>query len=129
MKNPNDVAERYLAIWNEGDADKRRALIEQAWTPDATYLDPMMQGEGHDNLNAMIGAAQEQFPGLRFTRVGEAQNVGNCVRFSWQLAPKTATGEEDALAGGTDFCVLSGDGRLQSVTGFVDFFNAPPANA
>jgi hypothetical protein len=125
MKNPNDIAEAYLAVWNETDADKRQTLIEQLWTPDATYLDPMMQGRGHDELNVMIGQAQLQFPGLCFRCAGEGQAVGNHVRFSWHLAPADAEEGQALLAGGTDFCTLANDGRLQRVCGFVDFFNAP----
>ena len=126
MNNPNDVAEAYLAIWNEANADKRQALIEQLWTPDATYLDPMMQGRGHDGLNAMIGQAQLQFPGLRFQRAGDGQAVDNHVRFSWHLLPTDAVDGQSPWAGGTDFCTVADDGRLQSVCGFVDFFNAAP---
>jgi hypothetical protein len=38
------------------------------------------------------------------------------IRLSWTLAP---AGEE-AVAGGTDFAQLGVDGRIQSVTGFLD---------
>jgi hypothetical protein len=125
MKNPNDVAEAYLAVWNEADTDKRQTLIEQLWTPDATYFDPMMQGRGHNGLNAMIGQAQLQFPGLRFQRARDGQAVENHVRFSWHLTPAGVEHGSAPLAGGTDFCTLANDGRLQSVCGFVDFLNAP----
>ena len=122
MTNPNKVAEAYLAAWNEPDATERRALIEQAWAAGATYRDPMMEGDGHEAISAMIGQAQAQFPGLRFGRAGEAQTVGRCIRFSWHLAPEGG----EPVAGGTDFCVLAPDGRLQSVTGFLDFAPSLP---
>jgi hypothetical protein len=80
-----------------------------------------MSGEGHDGIDAMIGAVQIQFPGYRFRRVGELDAHHDRVRFTWELGPEDGV----ALAGGVDFGVIV-DGRLQSITGFLDF--APGAN-
>jgi hypothetical protein len=40
------VIEAYIAGWNETDPARRPELIERAWTPDATSLDPLMSGDG-----------------------------------------------------------------------------------
>ena len=46
------------------------------------------------------------------------------VRFGWHLAPDGGP----ALAAGVDFGVIAGDGRLETITGFLD--HAPrPAGA
>jgi SnoaL-like domain len=112
-----DLIHRYLAIWNESDAARRRALVEGAFAEGATYLDPMMAGEGQAGIDAMIAAAQARFPGLRFRLAGTPQGHNGRLRFSWELGPEGG----EALAGGTDFAVLAPDGRLASVTGFIDF--------
>ncbi|WP_421931709.1 nuclear transport factor 2 family protein [Phenylobacterium sp.] len=111
-----DLIDRYIAAWNEADPAARRALVARTWTDGACYLDPMMAGEGHDGIDAMIGAAQGQFPGLTFTRRGALDAFGDHVRFSWDLGPPGAA----PVAGGTDFAVVKG-GRLAAVTGFLDF--------
>ncbi|RYG69870.1 nuclear transport factor 2 family protein [bacterium] len=115
MKNPNEIAEAYLAAWNEKNEQQRLAVIEKQWAASGTYLDPMMQGEGHQGLTTTIGTAQAQFPAdLKFQQVGEAQAVGNYVRFSWHLSASGITDESNAIAGGTDFCQLDENGSLQA---------------
>ncbi len=48
MTDVKTVVDDYIAAWNETDAVRRRALIAGAWAEDATYVDPLMRGEGHD---------------------------------------------------------------------------------
>jgi len=115
MSNPATIAERYIAVWNEADQERRRALLAQTWTEDGTYTDPLMHGEGHDQIDALIGAVQQRFPGFRFTLAGSADGYGNHARFSWEFGPEGS----DSLIKGTDFAVLDG-GRLRSVSGFLD---------
>jgi hypothetical protein len=80
-----------------------------------------MSGAGHDGIDAMIGGVQTQFPGYRFRRTGDLDTHNDRVRFAWELGPE----DGPALAGGVDFGVVS-DGRLQTITGFLEF--APGAN-
>jgi len=115
MNTLTDLIDRYIATWNEADDERRRALISDTWTDDASYLDPMLQGEGRNGIDAMIAAVQERFPGHRFRRIGEVESHHDRVRFSWELAPE----DGDVVVRGTDFGVVAGD-RLSVVTGFFD---------
>lgn len=112
----SEIATRYLAAWNETDAKRRLARVSEAFAEDAQYLDPLMRGQGHAGLADMIGAAQAHFPGLRFSLHGTPEAHNGRLRFSWALGPEGAA----PVARGTDFCTLHADGRLHSVTGFVD---------
>ena len=49
------LIDQYFAAWNESDPATRRALIARTGTEDASYLDPLMSGAGHDGIDAMIG--------------------------------------------------------------------------
>ena len=115
MTNATDIAEIYIAAWNETDARARRAMIADTWTADATYVDPMAAVEGHDGLDGLIAGVQERFPDFRFELIGQADGHGENVRFSWGLGPVGA----DAPIKGTDFVRVE-DGRLKVVTGFLD---------
>ena len=115
------LIDQYIAAWNETDPELRRELIARTWTKDGSYLDPLMSGEGHDGIDTMIGGVLSQFPGLRFRRTSELDSHNDRVRFSWELGPESGA----PLAGGVDFGVIA-DGRLQAITGFLDF--APGAN-
>ena len=114
--NAKDIVDRYLAIWNEVDPARRRALIEKTWTVDATYVDPLMRGEGHDGLDRMIAAAQAQFPGHSFRLLDKPDAHNGRLRFRWTLGPA----EGPTIVDGSDFAVVATDGRLASVCGFLD---------
>jgi hypothetical protein len=67
MNQALDIAEQYLAAWNERDAAARRARVAHLFTLEAGYKDPLMKGSGHSGIDALIAGAQEHFPGHRFT--------------------------------------------------------------
>ena len=112
---PDKIAERYIAAWNETDGERRRAILKETWTEDAVYVDPMMAGRGQAEVDALIAGVQQRFPQFRFSLIGKADGHGEAVRFSWGLGPAGV----DAPIKGTDFVLLQ-DGRLKSVTGFLD---------
>jgi hypothetical protein len=116
MIDAQDLAQRYITSWNESDPAVRRQLVDQLWTQDARYADPMMKADGQDGIAELIGGVHRQFPGYCFALTGQADGHGPFVRFSWSLAP--ADGR--AVAFGTDFASVAPDGRLEQVTGFLD---------
>jgi hypothetical protein len=116
MANIEQIVRSYIEMWNEHDAQARRAVVAQTVTDDATYLDPMLSGTGVDGIAEMIGAAQEQFPGLGFTLTAGPEAHHDRARFSWSLGPQSG----ETIAAGTDFVTFAEDGRMRSITGFVD---------
>lgn len=116
MTGAREIVDRYLAIWNETDATRRRALIARAWADDATYVDPVMSGAGHAGIDAMVAGAQTQFPGFVFAPLGEPDAHNDRLRFRWTLGPKGGA----TVIDGTDFAVVAADGRLAAVSGFLD---------
>lgn len=111
-----DLVARYFAAWNEADSSRRRALIEETWADGGSYVDPLLSGEGHDGINAIIGAVQERFAQHEFRLSSRVDGFGDYVRFSWHLV---APGGE-AIVKGSDFGVVDTTGRFTSVTGFLD---------
>jgi len=122
MGNVNELVVTYLAAWNERDAKRRRELVAKAWTENGTYKDAHRHGEGVDAIDAMIGAAQKQFPGYRLRLVSGIEAHSGHVRFSWSAG---GTLEAPLFIGGTDFATLAANGKLQSVAGFEDAAPAP----
>jgi len=116
MTDITALVDTYLAAWNEREPDRRRALVEHAWTDDATYVDPLMDGRGHDGIDAMIAGAQAAYPGHRFTLAAGPDAHHDAVRFAWHLVPEGG----DPVALGIDFGTLAPDGRLRAVTGFLE---------
>ncbi|QCI66748.1 nuclear transport factor 2 family protein [Phreatobacter stygius] len=116
MTNPSELADRYIAMWNETDASARRKLVAEIWAPDAHFADPVAAGRGHDQIDAVLAGVQQQFAGLSFSLTGKPDGFGDNVRLSWQLA----AGDGPAVVKGTDIGRVTADGRLASVVGFFD---------
>jgi hypothetical protein len=109
------TVDRYIATWNERDPGRRRELVSETFAEDARYVDAHRSGDGHDQIDAMIAAAQDQFPGHRIELIFGPDAHNDRVRFAWQLL-----GPDGPVGGGTDFATVAPDGRLASVTGFSD---------
>ena len=119
MTDFNTLAQRYIDAWNETDATARRSLIDEVYSADARYIDPMVVAEGRESIAATIGAVQQQFPGLSFRLAGTVDAHHDQARFSWELGSFAQTNAE-ALVVGSDVAVRDEDGRLSLVLGFLD---------
>ncbi len=115
MRDAAKLAEDYIALWNETDQSRRMAMLTTTWTASATYVDPLMQGKGHREIDGLIGGAQAKFPDFRFSLVNPADGFGDHVRFSWGLGPE----RREPTIKGTDFVARDGD-QIKSVVGFLD---------
>ncbi|MDT5057295.1 MAG: hypothetical protein QOF66_5661 [Mycobacterium sp.] len=112
----DDLAQRYIDTWNETDPSARRAAVDQLYTEDASYIDPMAVAEGREAITSMIGAVQEQFPDFTFRLAGPVDGHHNQARFGWELGPAGSP----APIGGIDVAVSDASGRIQAVLGFLD---------
>ena len=117
MPDVTSVVDGYIAMWNETSPERRRAIIAETWTEDARYVDPIMEGEGPGGIDAMVAGAQQQFSGHRFELSAGPDAHHDRVRFAWRLV---AAGGGAPVAAGVDFGVLAEDGRLRTVTGFLE---------
>ena len=111
------VADHYIAVWNQPDADARRRAVAELWTEDGTYTDPLAAVEGHEAIEAVIAGGREMFPDHVFGLIGEVDAHHDVVRFGWELAPE---GGGEWVVVGFDVAVVAEDGRLRSVYGFLD---------
>jgi hypothetical protein len=111
----NKIAEGYITAWNESDASRRAELLKATFTEDVSYRDPLMQGDGHDGVAALIDGVQQRFAGFRFSLKGTPDGFADKIRFSWNLGPEGVP----SVIEGTDIGVIE-NGRLKSITGFLD---------
>jgi hypothetical protein len=111
------VIDRYIAMWNEREPERRRELVAATVTEDATYLDPAMSGEGVSGIDEMIAGAQQQFPDHRFELSSGPDAHHDVVRFGWKLYGPAG---DAPVAAGLDFATVADDGRLRAITGFLE---------
>ena len=110
MTDASQVLNRYLAVWNS------QADVGEVFTEQARYVDPLVDVTGHEAIAATVAAARAQFPGWTFRPLGTAEAHHDQVRFSWELGPDGG----DAPVAGSDVVTVGRDGRIASVTGFLD---------
>jgi nuclear transport factor 2 (NTF2) superfamily protein len=116
------LVERYLDTWNETDPHDRSEALAAVWTEDASYVDPLAMVEGRDQIDALIGAVQQQAPGHVFRLLDGIDAHHNVLRFRWELVPESGG---ESVAVGFDVAETDDDGRIACVVGFLD--KAPAA--
>jgi hypothetical protein len=130
------LADRYMALWNEPDADRRRRMVAELWTEDGRHvlqppqeireiaarpgigLTAILEARGHEEIAARAASAYEHWvgsEGLRFRGRDDAERLGDVVKFHWE-----AVGEDgETFGGGLDVLVLAADGRIERDYTFV----------
>jgi hypothetical protein len=109
--NPQDLADRYAAVWNEPDPTTRRQGIEALWSPDGEHYVRTLEARGYDALQKRVTGSYEKNvlgPGHRFRAVQSAQAVRNVVTFNWEMI----AADDKVLAVGLEFLVLDEQGRI-----------------
>lgn len=116
MTDVRTLVEQYIAVWNETDPAARRALIDEVWSADGRYIDPLVEVAGREQLDAVVAAAQAQFAGMRFRLGDTVEGHHDQARFTWELGPDGT----EAIVVGFDVAQWDADGRLALVLGFLD---------
>ena len=128
MKDPTELAARYVAIWIEPDPARRRAAIPELFSEDAVHLlqppqeiraaaaeldvNPVFEARGHAELEARVGRAYEQWvaPGeLSFRPTANAVRVGDAITFNWEMVDTGGA----VQAVGREILLLAPDGRIR----------------
>ena len=103
------LANLYMALWNEPDADRRRRMIAELWTEGGSQiLQPPQQmremaaspgiglavtleARGHAELEARATTSFEHWvgsEGLRFRGRDDAERLGDVAKFHWEAVAK-----------------------------------------
>ncbi|MGI5324442.1 hypothetical protein [Actinomadura nitritigenes] len=83
-----DIARRYVAVWSEPDAGRRRAAIAALWAEDGVELVESARFGGHAELEDRITEAYDEFVvGHRYTVVsaGDVFAHHDAVTFTVRL--------------------------------------------
>ena len=136
MTETHALAEKYLALWNEPDADRRRRTIAELWTEDGRHilqppeeiralagqpgigLTAVLEARGHEQIEARATSAHDHWvgaEGLRFRGRDDADRLGDVVKFGWEAV----AGDGEVIAAGLDVLVLAADGRIERDYTFV----------
>ena len=96
MTDINTVARLYIDLWNERTPSRRREILATNWTSDSRYVDPLMSGDGHDGVDALIAGVQQKFPDFKFALIGTPNGFGDHVRSPGGSVPMAPTARSRA---------------------------------
>jgi hypothetical protein len=137
MTDANTLADRYVAVWNEPDADARRAAIRALWSADASHtLQPPeaireaavalgvavdLEARGHAALEARVTHSHDEFVargGYRFrAAAGDAARLRDVVKLRWEMVPRDGG---DVAARGLQILVLDDDDLIRLDYQFIE---------
>jgi hypothetical protein len=130
------MAEQYVALWNEPDADRRRRMIAELWTEDGRHvLQPpqeirgiaagpgiamtaILEARGYEQIEARAASAYEHWvgsEGLSFRGRDDADRLGDVVKLHWEAVAKDGT----VFGVGLSVLVLAADGRIERDYTFI----------
>ncbi|QXE38836.1 hypothetical protein KQY30_02005 [Streptomyces sp. GMY02] len=124
-------------MWNEPDAGRRRAAIQELWCADAVHvLQPpeeilrtaqglgfdrlVLEARGHRALEFRVTRAYEEFvaPGtFVFRSRGNTDRLHDIVKFNWEMVPRDGG---EAVGVGLEILVLDAEGRIVSDYQFIE---------
>jgi hypothetical protein len=135
-KTAAELAEKYLALWNEPDADRRRRMIAELWTQDGRHilqppqeireiaarpgigLTAVLEARGYEEIEARAASAYEHWvgsEGFSFRGRDDPELLGDVVKFHWEAVAK----DGELFAVGLNFLILAADGRIERDYTFV----------
>lgn len=112
MDNPQDLASRYVAVWNETDAARRRLQIAELWETTGRHYVGEREVRGYEALETRIRESHEKNvrdAGNRFRAAPHARRLRDIVTFQWEMLPADS---EIVLGRGLEFLVVNDDGRI-----------------
>lgn len=137
MHASTELSGRYVALWNEPDAEARRTTVRELWAAEGAqilqppremlekahrvgFTNPVLEARGHQELEARVTRAYEEFvaPGqFRFRLSGDAARLREVLKFRWEMVP---TGGGDPVAVGLEFLILDPHGRIRADYQFIE---------
>jgi hypothetical protein len=135
--DPQELVDRYVAAWNEPDAELRRKAIGELWTEDGAHIlqppqqireaatglgftSTTLEAHGHRELEARVTRSYQEFvaPGeFTFKPRKNADRLHNVVKFNWEMVP-SGGGEPAGI--GLEILILDEDGRIKTDYQFIE---------
>jgi hypothetical protein len=132
----DELFKKYVELWNEPDAARRRERVRELWAKDARQMlkpptevlevaaglgmTATLEARGHDELETRVTRAYDEFVGsggFGFRGRGEPDRLGNVVKFRWEMV---AADGGDVAGVGLEVLELDEEGRISTAYQFIE---------
>lgn len=113
MTNYPASFDHMLAAWNEADASRVRAHLEQALSPRVRFVDPSIDVTGLDGFAANVHDVQAKLPGAVYSRTSGVDAHHGFYRYHWAIHQ-----HERLIMAGFDVVETQPSGLISCVIGF-----------
>jgi hypothetical protein len=120
MNDFNELADRYVAVWNEQDPEQRHRRVRDLWIEDGIECTKARETQGYAALEARITASHEKNvrdAGCLFRSCRNADGHHGLVKFNWEMI---RTGDDAVQATGFYVLLLNDTGKIRAAWLFVD---------
>lgn len=111
MDESQNLADRYVDVWNETDQEQRRIRIAELWVPDGVHYVATFKATGYDELEQRVFRSHQKNVvngKFRFRAIKNASKLHDVVTFNWEMI--AATGEVSAA--GLEFLIIDDSSRI-----------------
>jgi hypothetical protein len=129
MSDAQELADRYVEVWNERDDDERRRRIAALWVTNGVHYVAAREARGYTELEQRITGSHEKnvvLAGNRFRAAKDARALRDVITFHWEMLPAH---DDTVLAIGLEFLVVNAEGRILTDYQFVLGQERPPAQS
>ena len=112
MFDAQELADKYVAVWNETDVDRRRQQIAALWVPDGQHYVDVRKVVGYEALEQrIIGSYNKNVRdgGHFFRAVKDARAMHDIMIFHWEMLLAT---ENRVAARGFAVLRVDAEGRI-----------------
>lgn len=111
MFHAQQLADKYVAIWNESDAERRRQQTAAFWVPEGQHYVDVRKALGYAELDHRIAGSHNKNVrdgGYRFRATRDARTLHDIAVFHWEMLPAA---EERAAARGFEVFRVDAEAR------------------
>jgi hypothetical protein len=112
MLDAQALADRYVAAWNECDADRRRNAIAAMWAPNGRRSGEAREAREYGLLARGLPGSRDRRvepDRARFRAARNARRVSDVVTFRWEMF---SLDSETVLESGLEFLIVDDEGRI-----------------
>jgi hypothetical protein len=111
---------RYVEMWHERDAARRRELVAALFALDAENFNQRSAPRGLDEIVARVTRAHDEWVAQKnhvFEPTGNTASHHHLVKFFWRMRPASGG---PAVSVGLDVFVLDDTGKIRTLYQFIE---------